>query len=112
MNEQILTAFDLVLSTPLYKAGLFIIISISVAKISDIVFTSLLRRITRKTKTSIDDYIIDNIHKPIYYSILSIGFGLSISLLELPDLFKYISKGVMKTAVIFIWVSAIFKCFI
>ena len=112
MNQQISSILNTVLSTPLYKAILFILASIIVAKISDIIFTSLLRKMAGKTKTSIDDYIIDKIHKPIYYTILFIGFGLSISLFNLSDHIQFLLMGFLKTAIVIIWGSAIFKSFI
>ena len=101
-----------ILSVPLYKGTFFIISSIIVAKISDIIFISLLKRMASKTKTSIDDHIIDNIHKPIYYSILFIGFSFSISLFDLSESLIFILMGLLKTILVFIWVSAIFKSFI
>ena len=101
-----------ILSVPLYKGIFFIISSIIIAKISDIIFTSLLKRMAGKTKTSIDDHIIDNIHKPIYYSILFIGFSFSISLFDLSESIIFILTGLLKTILVFIWVSAIFKSFI
>ena len=75
--------YNIIFSNPLYKAILYVILSIIVAKIADLIFTSLLRRMANRTKTTIDDHIIDILHKPIYYTILSIGLGLSVSLIDL-----------------------------
>ena len=65
---------DIIINNPLYKAIVCILLSIFVAKISDIIFTSLLRRMANRTKTSIDDHIIDILHKPIYRTILILNF--------------------------------------
>ena len=112
MNQKLLLIINQILSVPLYKGMLFIASSIIIAKISDIIFTLLLKKMASKTKTSVDDHIIDNIHKPIYYSILFIGFSLSISLFDLSEIIIFISMGILKTILVFIWVSAIFKSFI
>ena len=112
MDSYLLKIINQILSVPLYKGILFIISSIIIAKISDIIFTSLLKRMAGKTNTSTDDHIIDNIHKPIYYSILFIGFSFSISLFDLSESVIFILMGLLKTILVFIWVSAIFKSFI
>ena len=112
MHQEISSFFNTILDTPIYKAILFIISSIIFAKLSDLIFTSLLRKMAGNTKTNIDDHIIDIIHKPIYYSILFIGFGLSISLFNLSELIHFILTGILKTIIVIIWSSAIFKSFI
>jgi len=83
-----------------------------IAKISDLIFTSFLRRMANKTKTSIDDHIIDIIHKPIYYTILFIGLRFSISLVEFLNPVQFLIGGILKTIIVIIWGSAIFKSFI
>ena len=65
-----------------------------------------------KTKTSIDDHIIDIIHKPIYYTILFIGLRFSISLVEFLNPVQFFIGGILKTIIVIIWGSAIFKSFI
>ena len=111
MYQEISSLFNIVLETPIYKAILFIISSVVIAKLSDIIFTSLLRKMAGKTKTSMDDHIIDIIHKPIYYSILFIGLGLSISLFNLSELIQFVFTSVLKTIAVIIWGSAVFKSF-
>ena len=64
--QEISSLFNIILDTPAYKAILFIISSMIIAKLSDIVFTSILKKMAGKTESSIDDHIIDIIHKPIY----------------------------------------------
>ena len=104
--------YNIIINNPLYKAIAFVFLSILVAKISDIVFTSLLRRMASRTKTSIDDHIIDILHKPIYYTILFIGLGFSISLVESLASMQFFISGIIKTVIVIIWGSAIFKSFI
>ena len=65
-----------------------------------------------KTKTTIDDHIIDILHRPIYLSILFIGLGFSASLLEILSSIQFIINGSLKTIIVIIWGSAIFKSFI
>jgi small-conductance mechanosensitive channel len=83
-----------------------------IAKLSDIVFTSILKKMAGKTESSIDDHIIDIIHKPIYYSILFVGLSFSVSLIGLSETIQFIFTGFFKTIIVIIWGSAIFKAFI
>ena len=104
--------YNIIFSNPLYKAILYIILSVIVARIADLICTSLLRRMASNTKTTIDDHIIDILHKPIYYTILSIGLGLSVSLVEALSSIEFIIAGSLKTIIVIIWGSAIFKSFL
>ena len=110
--EKILPYYEYILASPLYTAIFCILLSIIIAKLSDVIFTSLLRRMAGNTKTSIDDRIIDIIHKPIYYTILFIGLGFSISLIDFFKPVQFIINGSLKTMIVIIWGSAIFKSFI
>ena len=65
-----------------------------------------------KTKTTIDDHIIDILHRPIYLSILFVGLGFSASLLDILSSIQFIINGSLKTIIVIIWGSAIFKSFI
>ena len=110
--QEISSLLNSILDIPSYKAILFIISSIVIAKLSDIIFTSILKKMASKTESSIDDHIIDIIHKPIYYSILFAGLGFSVSLIELSESMQFIFTGFLKTLIVIIWGTAIFKIFI
>ena len=84
--------YNIIFTNPFYKAIFYILLSILVAKISDLIFKSLLRKMAGKTKTTIDDHIIDILHKPIYLSILFIGLGFSASLLDILSSIQFIIK--------------------
>ncbi len=110
--QEISSFFNFILDVPIYKAILFITSSILFAKLSDYIFTSFLRKFAGDTKTTLDDKLIEIFHKPIYYSILSVGLGFSISLFEISDLIRFILNGSLKTILVVIWGAAIFKSFI
>ena len=107
--EQI---YNIIFANPFYKAIFYVLLSILVAKISDLIFKSLLRKMAGKTKTTIDDHIIDILHRPIYLSILFVGLGFSASLLDILSSIQFIINGSLKTIIVIIWGSAIFKSFI
>jgi small-conductance mechanosensitive channel len=65
-----------------------------------------------RTESTIDDRIIQILHRPIYYSILFMGLGISIQLFQLPEIITFLSKGLFKTIVVIIWSFALFHSFI
>ena len=112
LNDISLFFKETILVTPLYKAIFYVLLSMAIAKISDIIFTSILRRMAGKTENSVDDKIIDTLHKPIYYTILFIGLGVSTSLIDFFNSVQFVINGSLKTLVVVIWGSAVFKSFI
>ena len=66
-------------SIEVWAVALAIIIGTFVAtKIVYWVLSNILRKLTAKTKTNLDDVLIDKLEKPIRYSILIIGYWIAI----------------------------------
>ncbi|MBC8198388.1 MAG: mechanosensitive ion channel family protein [Candidatus Marinimicrobia bacterium] len=102
---------NLLQGTPLYdwlkwkpvQAIILILFSIILSKLFDWIVTSVLTRLTKKTKTSFDDKLISILHRPIFYTILFFGFNISINLLDFSEKFHFTFSGIFKTITIFIW---------
>ena len=110
MNDYLEILFTLIQNTA-FQAGLFVVGSLVVAKIVDWIITSVLSRLASRTDSTIDDRIIQILHRPIYYSILFIGLGISIQLFQLPEIITFVLIGLFKTTAIFIWSIALFQSF-
>ena len=95
--------YNLIISNPFLKSASLIVISVFFAKITDIIFTLIFKKFVDKTETKLDDRILQLLHKPIFYSILFVGFIISIKTATLPDYIEFIFVGCFKTATIFIW---------
>ena len=67
-------------------ALVYVIISFIAAFIIDQIFIRVFRAIVKKSQTSLDDQIVEVLHKPLYYSILFFGLNISIKLLDLPEI--------------------------
>ena len=111
MNDYLEILLTLIQNTA-FQAGLFVVGSLVVAKIVDWIITSVLSRLASRTDSTIDDRIIQILHRPIYYSILFMGLGISIQLFQLPEIITFVSKGLFKTIVVIIWSFALFHSFI
>ena len=99
------------LQIPMIKALLFIIGSIIAAKLADWIISGNLAKLVSNTTTSIDDKVVQILHRPIYYTILFTGLGISIRLLEIPDIIRFSLIGLFKTITIVIWSIALFQSF-
>ena len=95
--------YKLIISNPFLKSASLIVLSVFFAKITDIIFTLIFKKFVDRTETKLDDRILQLLHKPIFYSILFVGFIISIKTATLPDYIEFIFVGCFKTATIFIW---------
>ena len=106
-----LELFFTLIKQPVTQAVLYVIGSLVIAKLADWIISTVLSRIANQTSSTIDDRIIQILHRPIYYSILFMGLGISIKLLQLPDIITFVFIGLFKSMAIFIWSVALFKAF-
>ena len=111
MIEYLDILFNL-LREPIIQAFLYIIGSFLAAKLADWIIIRVLSRLANKTTSNIDDRILQILHRPLYFSILFVGLGISINLLNLPDIITFASIGIFKSIAIFIWSVALFNAFI
>ena len=102
----------LFLRNPLIQSVLIVIGAVIVAKITDVFFTRIFRRLVSKTKTSLDDKIIDLLHRPIFYSIIFIGLSIAVKRIGLPDYIDYAVVGIFKTITILIWFVILTRIFV
>ena len=100
------------LQIPTVKAILFVIISFVTAKLADWIIRSVLKKLVNRTNTTIDDKIIHLLHRPIYYSILFLGLGISVNLIQFPEVINSILLGLFKTIVVIIWSTTLFHSFL
>ena len=101
--------YNLVLSNTALKGLALIVVSIISAKIVDIIFSLIFKRVVKTTKTTLDDKILQLLHKPIFYSILFVGFILSIKTIALPEYVEVVLVGCFKTVTTIIWLFVISK---
>ena len=86
-----------------FQAIILILASIITAKLFDWIVRSIFKKLTLKTKTSLDDKVILLLHRPIFYTILFFGLNFSLTLLELSDKIHFVVTGLFKTITVLIW---------
>ena len=92
--------FFALIKQPVIQAILYVIGSLAAAKIADWIITTILSRLANRTSSTIDDRIIQILHRPIYYSILFMGLGISVHLFQMPEVITFVLKGLFKTIVV------------
>ena len=100
------------LKVPAVQAVLCVVASIIAAKLVDWAIIRVLSKLVNRTKSTIDDKIIQIVHRPIYYSILFMGLGISVKLFPLPEVIAFTFIGLFKTITIILWSVALFQSFI
>ena len=104
--------FSTIINNPNLKTGCLIILSLVLAKILDSLFSFFIKKIVLKTKSDIDDKIVNYLHKPIYYSILFICLFLALQTSEsIPTSIENILIGFFKSITIALWSFASFNIF-
>ena len=87
------------------QALVVIVASQLVARIFDRVICAAIKNLTTRTQFSFDDYLIDHLHRPIYFTLMLIGLALAVSLLQLQlgEAFEQIIFSVLRTIIYIIW---------
>mgnify|MGYP001159815504 CR=1 FL=1 len=109
--EWIKDNYSDILTDPLTRSFIIAFSSILIAKLSDIIFISIFKKMSSKTKSDLDDKIVDLLHKPIFYSILFIGFSTAVKTANLPDYLDFAIVGIFKTITILIWLFLFSRIF-
>ncbi|MCD4744348.1 MAG: mechanosensitive ion channel family protein, partial [Desulfobacteraceae bacterium] len=106
-KESLFELLAKVAPNPYLQALLIILISLGFAKLLDVVIGSFIRKWAQKTKIAFDDQIIDILHKPIFITIIIFGLGLATERLAFRENINFLTVGVLKTIVIFVWAIAV-----
>ncbi len=88
------------------QALLIILLFYTLAKIVDLIIRRFVRRWIAMTHFTLDDQLVDILHKPVFVSIMLVGLALATERIDLPAEVAFITKGGIKTVAIFLWATA------
>ncbi|HLT36782.1 MAG TPA: hypothetical protein VK034_10860, partial [Enhygromyxa sp.] len=91
------------LQEPLIHAAAVIIGSIVAAWLVELLITKTLAAAAAKTKTDMDDKIVDVIRRPIFLSVLLYGLDWALDIMVLPPRLATPIDSLLKTLIILIW---------
>ena len=90
----------------------YVIFSFVCAFIIDKIFIVGLKTIVGRTKTNLDDNLIEVLHPAIYNSILYFGFYLAINITPIHPKAIFILSGFLKSIIVIYWSFGLFRSFI
>ena len=108
MNDWTTAAAD-ALAQPWLRAVLIILASAVVAKLVDVVISRILVRLTLRTETDLDDQVIEQLHRPVFLSVILVGLYLATRIVGAEAGVESILVASLQTAAILIWTGAGFK---
>ncbi|MBI45223.1 MAG: mechanosensitive ion channel protein [Candidatus Marinimicrobia bacterium] len=91
---------------------IYLLLSFIIAAIIDQIFIITLKKFVSKSKTNLDDKLIDTLHPALYNTILYIGFYIAINSLTLPAKIQFLFNGMIKSFLVIYWSLGLFKSFI
>lgn len=91
------------------NAVLIFLVFLIIGKLVDLFFRRILGGIAARTKTELDEKVIDILHKPVYKTIVIIGALIAVGYIAPPERVNFLISGVLESAILFIWGSVVFK---
>jgi small-conductance mechanosensitive channel len=101
--EQVSHVWGLIRGYPLLEAAVIIVGAFLIAKLADVVITRVVVRLTRRTKTELDDRIIARLHRPTFLTIFFAGLVWATHVLGLPATLIRITTGMIWTLLVMVW---------
>ena len=80
-----------------------LVVAIVIAKLVDWLITGLLAAWARRTRTKLDDRLLELLHRPLFFSVLLVGVWLAVTRLDLNDAIMVLILRSLKTAGLFLW---------
>ncbi|RLA05166.1 MAG: mechanosensitive ion channel family protein [Gammaproteobacteria bacterium] len=103
--EQLKEWLNILAPNPYIQAAVVLVCSYFLAKISDWLLTRILSGIAQSTKNELDDRFVELFHKPVIASIMLVGIGWAIYLIDLGEEFTWFTMGILWTIAIGYWMS-------
>jgi small-conductance mechanosensitive channel len=106
--EQLINQLNLT-DSPIIKGLLMLVVFVIAAKATDVFISKFLKRLAVRTKSTIDNQIIDIVHKPVFYSIILVGAVESIYLMKPPEKVMFYANGVMFSLIVIVLGSSMIR---
>ena len=103
MMDQLREVFSHAESNRHIMAVAVVLVSLVIAKVVEMILIHGIGKVTRYTKTEIDDKIIKSLHKPIYRTFLLLGLGIALKIETIPEPWSLYIFASIKTLLILIW---------
>jgi MscS family membrane protein len=106
MYTQIRTSLETLWAYPYVRGAAVILGAILAAYLVEILVCRALLALTRRTRTQIDDKIIDGLRKPVFLSVILVGLAWASSMVVAEGMPRFIVHGCLRTLAVLIWTGA------
>ena len=107
-----LSEFTLLLKENIWLKRIVILLCyIVLAKAVDFFITQIVRHFVNKSKTDLDDNLIDIFHNPVYWSVFFVGAFHALHIQPVPSPWQYILVSFFQSMILLVWSVAILKVF-
>lgn len=101
--EEFQRLFDEAWAHPTIRFFLILAASIIVAKLGEIFGTRLLLRIARRTRTEFDDKLIEQLHRPVFITFLSVGVYIAIHSTDWHSRWVNLAVSLVHSLLVVVW---------
>lgn len=103
VNQRIVSLLPWWESNLALRAIILVVLSVIVARATDWVLGFLIRRWVRRTTSTIDDKLLDILHRPIFTSVLVFGLWLTARGLDFPEQVRFLTFAILSSLLILLW---------
>ncbi len=107
--EQILVLFADIFPGKYIQALIIVLSFFIIAKAVNFFVTSVIGKLVKKTKLTLDDEILEIFHRPVFISIILLGLAMATIKLQFTHSLNLLTMGGIKTIVIVLWTVSIYK---
>jgi small-conductance mechanosensitive channel len=101
--EQLKPLISLFGDTPWIRSAVIVVFAILLAWIVQWFVTRGIRKLTARTRTTLDDQVVSLIHRPIFWSVVLIGILLAAIVAKVPQEVLAIARPAIITVLILFW---------
>ena len=107
--EKLTPAITLFGQSPLMKALVIILISTLLARLVGIIVNRVIRRLTERTASTLDDKILDLIQRPLFWTVTLLGLLLAAMVADIPATAVALIRSILITALIVWWMQFLLR---
>lgn len=85
------------------QAAVIVLVAVLLGKIADLIVSSFIGRLAKRSSTPFDDELVAILHRPVFLSFVLAGLGLATMRLALPAGPHFVTTALLKTIATFVW---------
>ena len=97
------------LDKPLVEPLLIVLGSVVLAYVLEALISRTLVVLATRTKSDLDDHIIDALRRPIFLSVIFVGLSIAADSFALEDKSRFVVMAGLKTIAVFVWATAVVR---